>query len=640
MSSVLVLLMASVALMGGGGVAASDCSTHTDCAVDRFCSIDRYCEICEYCADGDDLAWSPYAVSVRPVGDGSSSCPAQCGCSSHRECAAVANESRYSFFDEYGYESNYTGGGYYCASYSIWADLDVDGFVNDDDSETISRSVCRSCQELFDLGIWVPRQTQDSDAGDTGGASRICPDAPCLCAAASDCPEDHYCASDFYPYFLDDSYIFGMSHQISPLLGGETDVCPGFCVSCHNGCVEDLIVEGGTHNATSNGTVVACQDVCPSQFVQCDAHQDCWGDDYNDYAYEDFMEDVPETRWCSSNHQCNVCSAACALQGETVWEFGQAFPPIDETCPAGCCGWGVSKYPYWDNLTYAHRGIFAPCGATNGTEFFAAYLDNSYGDENVTVDDFLTFGYPCYITERDYWEWSSLGSSLTNNGTSDQQSIRLRRKAFEVECSPMLVDFSCDRYPLVLAFLIKPLDADQHSFVMDPAKVNDEGGYCYGPSSISSSDGSWLFGIFWVALAAFVCLIFWLIWKSGVWKNHRGIAADANVQQQHQQQPPPPSGVETISRYSAISSRSSTTGAVPVAIPVAVFGTSTSPAAAPPKARRPMTTDSITAEATLGVTANPVTPMGQVGPPPHRPPLPPSLNPQRDDAAVESDDEA
>lgn len=373
----------------------SECFDHADCGSNKFCGPFQKCI---YCAE-----FHPWV----------SSCPEKCICSTHQECAA---------FEGLPYQSMYNGTelipstrGMFCAPYDA-----------SDDDEFGAVSVCTSCQVLNDIGLFVPEQ--DNAAG-------YCSDIPCLCATSSDCPDDHYCASDISAYAPDGYEFFKGDHWPD----GNMGPCHGYCVSCTRGCLDDAIVyQGNSTTGTDNTPPPTCRDVCDPKYVECDTHAECHNGG-----------------WCSANHQCNSCSPECADSlVAKKWDREQVFPSIDGACPLGCCGWGMNPDD-WDVMRPFPDDV-APCNATNETEFYAAVLRNYDPDSTpLTVNYTLTYGVPCVVKEADYWQSA--------------------RKAALFDCAQVEHDLYCTEYPVRWVFMIKANSSENYTFMFEEINLTVRG---------------------------------------------------------------------------------------------------------------------------------------------------------------------
>lgn len=471
-----------------------ECSDHADCPSNMHCAGLRFCELCYWCHENYMF------FDAGP-------CPEKCRCSTHQQCAALEGLP---YFDTYynGTERIPFTRGMFCASYGSEEDFDGDG-IND----TEVTSICTSCQVLYDIGLFVVPEQDDDDAsgyaGDDGRnqsgttgpsqeASSSCSDIPCLCVTSSDCPEDHYCASNISAY-VPDNFLEG-SHW----LDGKMGPCKGYCVSCSRGCLDDAIVyHDGNGTAAGDGddapSPPTCRDVCDPKYIECDTHADCQGSaSYNNTQWC-LHNGECNTQWCSANHQCNICSHECADSPFLSAYYGreQSFPPIDGACPSSCCGWGMEPTDWLRPFP----DVLAPCGTTNKTELLAAFLPSYI--HNVTpwnVDSILAYGVPCVVNETEYWQHS----------TADEQGPLLSRKAAFLDCSQ--VDYlPCDQYPIRWAFMIKANSSKEYTFLFqdyDLTTVN--GPYCgYGddPSSIGGSEMVFIIVVSLVGLTVCSCAL-------------------------------------------------------------------------------------------------------------------------------------
>jgi hypothetical protein len=465
MKKIATIMLPVMATTHHGVVAA--CVGHGDCPIDHFCSTSGDCEDCFLCMDYDE--WAPLnedpnilLVAVPPIDNGQ--CPLKCRCSSHEECSEILSE----------FEGSSFPGGAFCAFYHHIL------------GESHDWSACHTCQLLQDFGVFQPADNSDGSSDD-GRSSSCPPNTPCLCATSSDCPQDSYCASDLGLY---EEYQGPRMAPIQTYDGvdeADPPPCRGFCVSCVLGCVDDLILnEVGTSLDGAGGTrPQACYDVCPYH-TQCNyTHADCQQDLDDDSVsiptstvFNDSSSRIEnETYWCSANHQCKVCSLGCtnALPG---WKVHDRFGSVDGACPTGCCGWGVTREPYWiTNDT----GVIAPCGATPETEIIPMYVTKT--SNALTVEYFLAHGGEgCSTMEWEYLEWAAVDEDDESFVSSANEKTVIH-KAVSVDCS-QLQYLPCSEYPIWVAILMKLNSSSDYSFIYEPAFLNngDDGYHCSGDS--------------------------------------------------------------------------------------------------------------------------------------------------------------
>lgn len=474
-TALVVALSGLCSALRGVTAQVGSCQSHSECGIQQFCATHPdtndgwYCEPCDNCLPG---GWIP------PF-DGA--CPENCRCTSHQQCGALVGRPDI-VID--GAALALSVKGLFCAPAQV-ADsyFASDGpYVVSDLEGAFGPEWCHSCALLADVGIFAPADDDWIGIDDQSPASgpsenhqpSSCPDIPCLCAESSDCPDDHFCASD--------ATLYAPYNSIpGPFPDGSMGPCRGYCVKCSLGCVDELIVYpvNGTVSGNSTGDddgdarPVTCQDVCNPEYVQCETHAEC-----QDFDGSLDGDDELETRWCSINHQCNACSIGCAENVSlSVNDF--AFPSMDGTCPSGCCGWGLTRGQLWHKVM---NGVIAPCGATYETEIYASVVVAYRYSYSPRVDDFLISPYACSMNESQYWEHSpspspspSGNATLPSSATAGEQGPRLERKAAHVDCFTTVYNIPCDDYSrrvLYVGILMRTNSTDDYRFIVEPVFVD------------------------------------------------------------------------------------------------------------------------------------------------------------------------
>jgi hypothetical protein len=414
---------------------------------------------------------NPWPVSPFDNGD----CPVQCNCSSSEECSDILPTAT---------TTSASVDGAFCTTHPISA------------HDSTSNSMCLSCQILQDYGIFTPDgvgsaenvSMNDDDGGgaDPNSRSELCPpNTPCLCATSSDCPTNHYCATELSGF--EDVH----SSLMMPIHTHTSDACWGFCVSCTLGCRDNQVLNT-VADETNSILPHFCYDVCPYH-LQCNTtHEEC--EQYKTINLNDTgAVNISETYWCSENHMCNVCSLGCAM-GTTDSEDNSFVPSIDGGCPSGCCGWGVSREPYWNPST---RSIVAPCGATSETPILPMFVPYASSYSSLPAEIFVAIGQMCSGVEMEYQESGTVSSAslspLTEEEDEDQPTIgnatstrSIARKALEVDCIDYQSYF-CDAFPISFAIITRPnTSSSNYSFIVEPIMIND-GDYGYYCTPVPTS---------------------------------------------------------------------------------------------------------------------------------------------------------